>query len=458
MRHRRFLYLFCISLGLLWIGCKPDPVDPVLDEDVMQGGETTVEGSYVSIFQQPASNLSASQIEQHRLSDLAFGDIFVTAPAQINAGLGPLFNQNSCENCHVSNGRSPFPDNEDNLRGLLMRLSIPGEDEHGGPKPVPGFGKQLQTKSTFGIAKEAALSWTEIKAIENYIDGTAVELRHFNFLLASPYIALPTDVMVSPRMAPPVIGLGLLETIPEADILALADPLDANGDGISGRPNIVWDEVLQINALGRFGWKASSPNLLQQSAAAYLNDMGITNPVFSTESCYGQIQCDTLTDDPEIDMTTLQTAAFYPTSLAVPARRNWNASAVRDGKVLFNDLGCASCHHPKFTTGNSSANAFLNGQIIYPHTDMLLHDMGEGLADYRSDFLADGREWRTAPLWGIGLTYTVGGHENFLHDGRARSLEEAIMWHGGEAQKSKDNFKALSKADRDDVIKYLESL
>jgi CxxC motif-containing protein (DUF1111 family) len=186
--------------------------------------------------------------------------------------------------------------------------------------------------------------------------------------------------------------------------------------------------------------------------------MGITNPIFTHENCEGQIQCDTLHDDPEIDMVTLGTGAFYPTSLAVPSRRNWDDPGVKNGKELFTELKCASCHHPKFITSFQTENNFLSEQVIYPHTDMLLHDMGEGLADHRTDFQADGREWRTPALWGIGLTYIVGGHQNFLHDGRARSLEEAILWHGGEAQKSKNNFKALSKDERQDVIKYLESL
>lgn len=454
----KFRFALLLLVLLIIVGCNPDPVIPSTDDDVMQGGETTVEGNYISIFEQPASNLNAVQIEMHRKSDLAFGDIFVTSPATINAGLGPLFNQNSCESCHVSNGSSPFPNNSDNLRGLLIRLSIPGEGEHGSPKPVPGFGTQLQTRSTFGKAKEADLTWDEIDEIENYIDGSAIELRHFEFHIVSSYIDLPGDILISPRIAPPVFGLGLLDAIPEDDILALADPDDKDGDGISGKANMVWDEINQKTSLGRFGWKASSPSLLQQSAAAYLNDMGITNPIFTSENCEGQIQCDTLQDDPEIDLVTLETAAFYPSSLAVPSRRNWSDPGVKNGKELFTDLGCASCHHPKFITGAQTDNNFLSGQVIYPHTDMLLHDMGEGLADHRSDFLADGREWRTPALWGIGLTYTVGGHHNFLHDGRARSLQEAIMWHGGEAEKSKNRYRGLSKTEREDVINYLESL
>ncbi len=285
-----------------------------------------------------------------------------------------------------------------------------------------------------------------------------MELRHFNFEITNAYIELPEDILVSPRIAPPVFGLGLIEAIALNDIIAYADPLDANADGISGKVNMVWDFELNTKVLGRFGWKASQPTLLQQTAAAYQNDMGITNPLFTSETCEGQIQCDSLGDDPEVDLKILLAATFYPQSLAVPARRNVEYKNVMDGKILFASLGCNNCHRPTYTTGVHREHAFLSNQKIFPYTDLLLHDMGEGLADHRSDYLANGNEWRTPPLWGIGLTYTVGGHQNYLHDGRARSLEEAIMWHGGEGQASKNAFRNLTNEERQDVIAFLESL
>ena len=448
------ILLFCSCM----ISCSDDITTPVLDDDIMQGGTTTVIGDYITIFQQPAANLTPDEVTLHFASDAAFGDIFVTSPATNNYGLGPLFNQNSCESCHLGNGRSPFPTDPSQLKGLLLRISVPGENQYGGPLGVPGFGGQLQTKSVFGQPREADITWEEIKSIEQYVDGNAIELRRFHFQMINPYMSVPADLMISPRIAPPVIGLGLLEAIAEKDIRNLADPDDNNRDGISGKINYVWDFIHHRETIGRFGWKASQPSLMQQSAAAYHNDMGITSPIFSSESCEGQVQCDSLVDDPEIDMNTLTSAAFYPQSLAVPARRNAANEKVRNGKILFNAIGCASCHHPSYTTGTHPEFDFLSNQTIYPYTDLLLHDMGEGLADHRPDFKADGNEWRTPPLWGIGLTYTVGGHQNFLHDGRARNLEEAIMWHGGEGQASKETFRNLTKEEREDVIAFLESL
>jgi CxxC motif-containing protein (DUF1111 family) len=446
-----------ISFLVLFAQCKPDAIAP--EEDINLGGATSIEGAaYINIFQQPAANLSAAQISQHRDSDKAFGDIFVTAPSTINGGLGPVFNQNSCESCHVLNGRSPFPQNDNNLRGLLMRLSIAGIGAHGAPLAVPGFGGQLQTQATFGKAPEGTLSWEEVLEKKDFTDGSQHELRHFIYAIKNTYQTLPNDVLMSPRIAPPMIGLGLLEAITEADILKLADPNDGNNDGISGKPNRVWDVQTQQPALGRFGWKAAEPNLLQQTADAYRNDMGITNPLFPTENSLGQIQSDGLPDEPEIDLITLKSATFYPQSLGVPQRRNVEDASVQSGKKLFFALKCNSCHQASFKTGQHPEYDFLSNQTIFPYSDLLLHDMGEGLADNRPDFEANGREWRTPPLWGIGLTKTVGGHSNFLHDGRARNLEEAILWHGGEAEKSQKEFVKLSNSERKNVVTFLESL
>ena len=428
-----------------------------IDDDIASGGETTVYGNYITIFQQPAANLTAAEIELHRQADVAFGDQFVTSPALVNAGLGPLFNQNSCESCHLSNGRSPFPYSSSDLEGFLIRLSIPGEGDHGQPLGAPGYGGQLQTKAVYGKAAEAIVTWQEEVIEELYPDGKSIQLVKPVFHLENAYAIMGTDVMISPRMATPIIGLGLLEAIDANDLIALADPDDVDGDGISGRPNMVWDEVHQQVSIGRFGWKAGNPTLVQQTAGAYKEDMGITNPLFPVESSFGQSQGDSLVDDPEIDMEILKTTAFYAQSLGVPARRNSDDPNVKRGKELFTTLNCSGCHHSSYQTGNHEF-AFLSDQLIFPYTDLLLHDMGEGLADHRPEFLADGREWRTAPLWGIGLTHVVGAHTRFLHDGRARSIEEAIMWHGGEAQASREDFRSMSETDRKALISFLESL
>lgn len=451
-------YLIYLLFLLSVSSCKQDTAEPMEDEDVNLGGSTTVNVSFINTFQQPANNLTASEIDLHRDGDKAFGDIFVTAPSVVNSGLGPIFNQNSCENCHVANGKSPFPSSPSELRGLLVRLSLPGKDNNGGPLEVPGFGGQLQTKATYGKQAEASLSWKEIEEIKSYLDGEKYSLRKFEFDIYNSYIPWPSNVLTSARIAPAVIGLGLFEAISASDIIGFADPTDLDGDGISGRPNYVWNDQTQQKELGRFGWKAGQPTLLQQTAAAYNNDMGITSPYFPKENFLQQIQYDKLIDDPEIDEATLKAATFYTQSLAVPKRRNAANPDVKKGKALFSKLKCSACHRPNFTTGQHPEFPFLSLQTIYPYTDLLLHDMGDGLADNRPDFEASGNEWRTPPLWGIGLTNIVGGHSNFLHDGRARNLEEAIMWHGGEAEKSKEAFGKLPKSERESLIKFLESL
>ena len=264
--------------------------------------------------------------------------------------------------------------------------------------------------------------------------------------------------MVSPRIAPPFVGLGLLEAIPNADLLALADENDINEDGISGKPNYVWDILKKKKAIGRFGWKANNPNLLQQSAGAYSEDMGITNFIFARESSANQIQFDGREDEYEVSDSILTSVAFYIRTLAVPARRSADEPIVLRGKQLFMDAKCGACHKPMQKTATNVAFPEISNQTIFPYTDLLLHDMGSALADNRPDFEANGREWRTSPLWGIGLTKVVNGHNNFLHDGRARTLLEAVLWHDGEAEQSKEYVRQLSKDDRDALVKFLESL
>ncbi|MCB9305983.1 MAG: c-type cytochrome [Lewinellaceae bacterium] len=447
------------ALLLFSPACKDNDDMPVVDEQAYYaGGATTVFGEYSQVFQQPASNLSSQEVADHFKADANFEAIFVTAPATIQGGLGPLFNQNSCASCHIRNGRANFPDLPNDQGGLLFRLSLPGTGSFGEPLDIPGFGGQLQTKAVFGIQAEGKVDVQFTDEVLQFLDGETAVLHKPVYILTDPYTTFPAGGLMSPRIAPPVFGLGLLEAIPESAILMHADENDGDGDGISGKPNYVWDAVAQQVALGRFGWKAGQPTLLQQSAAAYNGDMGVTTTLFPSENCTGQPQCDNLTDDPEVDLETLKSTAFYTQSLAVPAPRRLDDPAVQRGKMLFSDLQCAACHVPSFTTGAHPEYGFLSNQKIYPYTDLLLHDMGEGLADHRGEFKADGREWRTPPLWGIGLTQTVSGHTRFLHDGRARNLMEAILWHGGEAEQARQRVLKLSAADRASLLAFLQSL
>jgi CxxC motif-containing protein (DUF1111 family) len=274
--------------------------------------------------------------------------------------------------------------------------------------------------------------------------------------------------MLSPRVAPPMIGLGLLEAVAEDDILARADPDDANRDGISGRPNRVWSAEHGQVMLGRFGWKAGEPTLNQQSSHAMAGDVGVGNPIApaawgdctpAQEPCRAAPNGNSAQyDGLEAPQVVMDQILFYARNLAVPARRSVDNPTVLRGKRLFYASGCIACHVPKLATRRDWEARALAGQLIWPYTDLLLHDMGPALADHRPEGVADGQEWRTPPLWGIGLTEGVNGHTYFLHDGRARNLTEAILWHGGEAQAARDAFAALSKGDRDAVLAFLDSL
>jgi len=264
--------------------------------------------------------------------------------------------------------------------------------------------------------------------------------------------------MYSARMAPPVHGLGLLEQIDESTLLSFSDENDLNGDGISGKPNYAWDDKQQKMMIGRFGWKCEAPTLDQQVAGAYNEDMGITSYILKRESSYGQAQYDNYHDEPEVPDSIINSVIFYIRTLAVPARRKIADPAVVRGKEIFAEAKCVSCHIQTAKTKTDVRFPEASNQTIHAYTDLLLHDMGSGLADNRPTYNATGTEWRTPPLWGIGLTQIVNGHNYFLHDGRARSLMEAVMWHGGEAQQSVNYVKGLSSSDRDALVAFLKSL
>ena len=449
-----------LVLGVIILcACQTDDPLPEKIEGEAAGGATTIYMQSSKAFSTPAPNLTAENLESHLRGDVDFEAIFVSGNAPVNGGLGPVFNNNSCVGCHVSDGRSAFPSNLDEMSGFFFKISVPGADEHGGPLGVPGFGTQFQHQSLYGYEKEGQMQvvWEEIA--ETLADGTTISLRKPTYSIRNTYMPMPSDVMISPRIAMPVFGLGLLEAIPEEDILALADPDDLNDDGISGKANYVWDPASKTLALGRFGWKAGAPSVLAQSAGAYNEDMGITNPLKPIESSYGQSNGDNSEKaEPEIDMQTLEDVTLYSLTLAVPAGRNFDNPKVVKGRSIFEKIGCIDCHTASFTTGSLEGIPEVSQQKIYPYTDMLLHDMGDGLADNRPEFDADGKEWKTRPLWGLGLTNVTSGHTFLLHDGRARSITEAILWHDGEAENTKDEFKKLSTEDREALLEFLNAL
>jgi CxxC motif-containing protein (DUF1111 family) len=450
----------CCGLGFaaalaLACGEATDPA-PVDERGALSGGAMTVFDATSGAFSVPAPNLSAARLAEHADGDAQFEATFVTG-GSVNGGLGPLYDNTSCRACHIGDGRGRPPSGTEQFETMLLRLSVAGEDADGGPKPAPGFGRQLQARGVVGSTPEAIPQLSYIEVPGTYGDGQPFSLRRPTYRLSSPYAPLPAGLLVSPRVAPAVFGLGLLEAVEEADIVSRADPGDANGDGISGRANRVYDLTTGMNSLGRFGWKASAANLLQQTVAAYNEDIGVTSSALSAENCEGQSPaCAPHAPDVSDDVTAL--VALYVRTLGVPARRAITDATALQGERLFQSIGCASCHVATLRTGTAPATPEAANQTIHPYTDLLLHDMGPDLADDRPDYLASGQEWRTAPLWGIGLTMVVNGHELLLHDGRARGIPEAILWHGGEAQAARERFRTLSARDRAALVAFLRSL
>jgi CxxC motif-containing protein (DUF1111 family) len=442
-------------------GSNPRATDDAVGE-ARSGGSGTVIDASSNAFALGIPTLDRQERRAFAVGNSFFNDNWVTAPASTEArdGLGPLFNAQSCSTCHFHDGRARPPlTDDDPRRGLLIRLSVPGKPGEDPPDPV--YGGQLQDRAIHGVPAEGTIRITTTEVPGRYADGTTYTLLapHYE-IVGRGYGPLARDVMLSPRIAPAVFGVGLLEAVPEEEIVGHADPDDDDGDGISGRPNRVRNVKTDRLELGRFGWKANVPTVEQQNAGAFNGDIGITSSVFPTTVCT-EAQ-DACTDapsggEPEIDDHKLGRVTFYTRTLAVPARRDVDDDEVREGERLFREAACSSCHLPTLHTGDSDIEA-LADQTIHPFTDLLLHDMGPGLADRRPDNLASGSEWRTAPLWGIGLTAIVNRHTRFLHDGRARNLTEAILWHGGEAEAAKERFRRMSRADRDALIAYLESL
>ena len=472
-------------------------------------------------FSQPSANITFEGRAEFAIGNALFRRLWVTAPSSTRSadGLGPLYNARACQRCHLKDGRGHPPENaQDSTVSMLIRLSVPPRTEAERARlasgreavvPEPTYGTQLQDVAVPGLAAEGRIRIARVPREVALAGGATVTLEEPHYAIVDPgYGPLDPRVMTSPRVAPPMIGLGLLEAIAESDVMARADPGDADGDGISGRARRVWSPSNGRMMLGRFGWKAGAATIVDQSAAAMSGDIGVSNPLAPApwgECTERQRACraaphgadpgagsesdsssESGSDKFEAPTAIMDAIVFYSRNLAVPARRGENDPAVLRGKALFYRSGCIGCHTPKHATRADWPVEPLAGQLIWPYTDLLVHDMGEGLADgrpeggmgghvkgdagsgsgggasYRDSASgqsgASGREWRTAPLWGIGLTEVVNGHTRFLHDGRARNLTEAILWHGGEAQASRDAFRTMPKAERDALLAFLKSL
>jgi CxxC motif-containing protein (DUF1111 family) len=434
-----------------------------LDAVILSGGAFTVEIESERAYQQPAPILDADQLAQFVEGGKGFAQHWVVAPSILGLwGRGPTSNAEACTDCHENGGRGrPPEDATQPMHSMLVRLSIPGADSHGGPKPHHVYGDQLQNEGILGRVPpegDPRLRW-EMRSVA-LADGEIVQLRAPALELQKlNFGPLGPEVMTSARVAPALIGVGLLDAVAEDTIRAIAAREQAKG--LRGRPNVVWDVINGREALGRFGYKANQPSVEQQIVAAYHADLGVTSRWFPEENCT-EVQLECLAEPPgghpELPEAFLDPVLLYARGLAVPARRDVGDALVKRGEALFALARCDGCHLPTLVTGDYRALPALSGQTIHPYTDLLLHDMGEGLADGRPDFRAGPRDWRTAPLWGLGLARTVNGNESLLHDGRARNLPEAILWHDGEAQPSREAFRLMPKADREALFAFLRSL
>ncbi len=459
------------------------------------GGATTVWADGKNAFSFPAANLNDDERTRFVIGNSFFRRNWVEAPASTRArdGLGPHFIARSCGGCHVQGGRGEPPDWRRGLAheppvALLLRLSVPGRGPHGGPLPEPVYGEALQNAAIGGVAPEGRVQmrWTPVHG--RFADGTRYTLRKPHYTVRDlAYGPLAAGTMLGPRIAPQLMGVGLLEAIADSDIVANAQAQAAAPGPIKGQVNRVreaFDDEGRAAAqggregaerIGRFGWKANTATLLQQTAAAFHGDIGITSSAFPQQTCSPrQADCRAAPAGggtggaglgaaaAEIDDDTLAQVVFYQATLAPVARRHTQDAEVQRGQRLFAQAQCAVCHRPSYVTAAAPfprlTSPALQGQRIWPYTDLLLHDLGEALADGRPDFAASGRQWKTPPLWGIGLIREVNGHLKLLHDGRADGVLEAVLWHGGEAEASKQQVLKMNRAERAALVKFVESL
>lgn len=456
-------------LAISFFNCSNDDYEPIVVEAQYEEGEELLTGALgvnstsSNAFGFEISGLSFVQQAEFATGNSLFNQTWVSSPASTTArdGLGPTFNARACATCHFKDGRGEAFINGEDSSGFLMRLSLPGQDSNGDAIPVLGYGTQLQDRANNGIDFEAKIAATYETITGAYADGTTYELKKPKYSFSQESFGSLSGVLMSPRVAQQTIGLGLISALPDEEITKLADETDADNDGISGRANYVYNYDTNEQDLGKYGWKANAPTLKQQVASALHGDMGLTTSLFSETNCPSPQQdcADAINGgEPEVTDEQLDKILFYQAHLAVPNRRNYKEENVLKGKKLFTSLNCIGCHAINQKTGTEGASEYLENITIKPYSDFLLHDMGEDLADNRPDFLATGTEWRTQPLWGIGLISTVNNHTNLLHDGRAANIEEAILWHGGEAEAIKENFKSLSAEDRENLISFVNSL
>ena len=465
IRFFSFIYIF-LAIFSIRADTFADPSLP--------GGETSNQVENKNSF-----SLSSRNLEEHMRINFLVGNALFERMWEDSSiskniakdGLGPFFSARSCESCHINDGRGHIPlTNKEDKISVVIQISQNIEQSNDYIKNIDDdtYGGQISEFAVKDVLKEADIIIDYKYSLEMYEDGRVVELRRPIIKIDNlNYGEFNESTTFSARIAQPMIGLGLIEHISDQSLLMNEDIDDTNKDGVSGKANKVWDIQKEKLAIGRFGWKAAQPSVYQQTADAFYHDMGLSNKLYSNpfnctskqEECTKAISGNSEEyDDLEVSSDQLDLVTFYSSQLGVPARRSINAENVKKGKEIFFALNCNSCHVESFTTGDSGSHANLKNQIIYPYSDFLLHDMGESLSDGVSEFLALGSEWRTPPLWGIGLTNIVSDEYGYLHDGRARTIEEAILWHGGEAKEIIQNYKKLKKIEVNQLLSFINSL
>ena len=450
-----------LFIGLLFIGLP----NYVLSKEIiplLMDKEISVKRENREAFAAPIPSLNLSKMRLFTGGRHLFRRSWTAAPSSVKSldGLGPVFNRVSCSGCHVKDGRGKPPEEGSNkFRSMVIKLGLIKNNKL---EPDPNYGFQLNDKSILGVPYEGKALINYEKKTIFFNDGSYIHLSTPNYYFSSlSFGPFHKDTKYSGRVAPAVFGLGLIEAIKEEDILKKSDPNDIDNDGVSGRPHYILDIISNSKKIGKFGWKATRASLLHHIAGAASQDMGLTSNIFPKQNCIKtQIKCIAQISggSPEMSDEQINRLLIYMQTLAPPRQRKLKNKVVSNGNDLFNKIGCDKCHTPSYKTGSHEKHSELSNKIIKPYSDFLLHDMGPSLDDSLIEGQALSSEWKTPPLWGIGLIKKVNKHTRFLHDGRAKSIEEAIIWHGGEAEEIKNNYLNLNKEERNHILKFLNSL
>ena len=478
-----------IALMLCFASCSKVSVPDFQTAEHLPAGGMTGKGLSDRSFVQVGRNVDRKEELLFWTGFSLFRDPWVIAPSSTKDrdGLGPLFNTRSCISCHSSGGKGPSPVQGVSKPSALVIRFGSAED---GVFSDPVYGGQLQPRAVAithsniqpNLLGEAKLQLNYQEIYGEYADGTTYILRQPSYQLTDlAYGDLDKRTALSPRFSPVIYGVGLLDAISVQDLLSQEDINDINQDGISAKYNRVPvapsnhntadfhgsvenDKAAVPKGIGRFGHKAKHPSLHQQVAAAFRDDIGITNSSFISESCgTGQTNCQSASaigghPSVEIPNKLLDLVTQFNQLMAVPPARNLGYVKAQQGRKLFYQLGCESCHTASYTTATEYPHKSLANQTIWPYTDLALHDMGEGLADDVNEYDADGHEWRTPPLWGIGARKNIRSENLYLHDGRAKTVSAAILWHGGEALRSQQNFIQLNQQQRNALLAFLDAI